>query len=292
MKHAIITALALAISASAAIPAHPGTINYIEGQVSIDGQSLTPKSIGTVDLQPGATLRTDSGKAEILLTPGVFLRLGSNSEVRLVNAGLTDTRVAINRGKALVEASEVHKENHIQIADNKLTTDIKQHGLYKFDADGNSVAVFDGKADVREGDEKIEVKKGKEVDADDARLEPKKFDRDEAKKNDDLYQWSSVRSKYLAEASEAATNRIVVHQRSLWGNPGWYWDPFWGTYSWLPGSAFVSPFGYSYYSPWSYYRTPAIIVPRHRFYTRPAYRAPGFYRGGAIRGGMRGGRGR
>jgi hypothetical protein len=53
----------------------PGTLNYVEGQVSIGDQALDSKSIGAAQLQPGDLLNTEQGKAEILLTPGVFLRV-------------------------------------------------------------------------------------------------------------------------------------------------------------------------------------------------------------------------
>src|SRR5437764_1174944 len=63
--------------------AGPGTLNYTEGRVSVDGQSLAQHSSGEL-LQPGQTLDTaDNGYAEVLLTPGAFLRVGNNSEVKL-----------------------------------------------------------------------------------------------------------------------------------------------------------------------------------------------------------------
>src|SRR5580692_908903 len=69
----------------------PGTLNYVEGQVSIGEQALNSKSIGNAELQQGQTLVTEKGKAEILLTPGVFLRLGNNSSVKMISSSLTDT---------------------------------------------------------------------------------------------------------------------------------------------------------------------------------------------------------
>src|SRR3954451_7681894 len=118
----LVAFLGLSVSAFAAVPAHPGTINFVEGTVAVDGRPVTSSSIGSADLQPGAVLKTESGRAEVLLTPGVFLRVGRNSEIRLDSNGLTDTRVAINRGNAMLEATEVHKENNIQVSDDGLTT--------------------------------------------------------------------------------------------------------------------------------------------------------------------------
>jgi hypothetical protein len=55
----------------------PGTVNYVEGQASIDSHALNSKSIGSAELQPGQLLTTKKGKVEILLTPGVFLRVSN-----------------------------------------------------------------------------------------------------------------------------------------------------------------------------------------------------------------------
>src|SRR5579871_3021166 len=64
-------------------PAQPGTVNYVEGQASIDSEPLNQNSVGTAGLQAGQTLATQNGKAEILLTPGVFLRVNGNTAVRI-----------------------------------------------------------------------------------------------------------------------------------------------------------------------------------------------------------------
>jgi hypothetical protein len=61
--------------------AMPGTLNYVEGQASIGDQTLDSHAVGNTDLQNGQVLETGNGKAEILLVPGVYLRLGSHSSV-------------------------------------------------------------------------------------------------------------------------------------------------------------------------------------------------------------------
>src|SRR5579863_3130427 len=54
-------------------PAGPGSINYVEGQASLDGQPLSSQSVGSAQMQAGQTLTTQpGGKVEVLLTPGVF----------------------------------------------------------------------------------------------------------------------------------------------------------------------------------------------------------------------------
>ena len=110
----------------------PGSINYVEGQVSIGTQILDSKSIGTAELETGASLSTQKGKAEILMTPGVFLRIGDESSVTMISPSLTDTEVSIDRGHAMVEVAEIHPENDIRISENGSTTRLLKTGLYDF----------------------------------------------------------------------------------------------------------------------------------------------------------------
>lgn len=65
-------------------PARVGGINYVEGQASIDTGTLTADSVGSVALEKDQTLTTQAGKVEILLTPGVFLRVADNSKVKMI----------------------------------------------------------------------------------------------------------------------------------------------------------------------------------------------------------------
>ena len=57
----------------------PGSINFVEGKAAIGTQALGLDSAGFVELGKGQALTTEAGKVEILLTPGVFLRVADNS---------------------------------------------------------------------------------------------------------------------------------------------------------------------------------------------------------------------
>src|ERR1700721_302949 len=98
----MLSAPAFALSASTA---RPGTVNYVEGDVSIGGASLTAQSIGSAELDPGQVIETGHGKVEILLTPGVFFRLDDNSAARMIAPDLTNTQIALERGSATVEVA-------------------------------------------------------------------------------------------------------------------------------------------------------------------------------------------
>lgn len=261
----------------AAVPAHPGVVNYLEGQASIAGQPIDVTQMGSVDVQPGQELSTGAGKAELLLTPGVFLRVGDHSLLRLETAGLTDTRVELIRGEALLEATQVNKDSAVRVDEAGATTTIKKEGLYKFNADQPRVSVIDGKAEVTQSDQTVDLKKGRTTVVGTAPLKVEKFDR---KQEDALYAWSNVRSQQLSAASYSSAKTVIVNN-SGWGG-GWYFNPYFGYYSWLPGDGlFYNPFGYAFYSPLYVYRNPVIVTgPRAGFYGRsPAFRTSGGFAG-------------
>jgi len=279
--------------------ARPGTVNYTEGQVTIDGSVLTAKSLGSAEVEPGQVLRTEQGKAEMLLTPGVFLRLGGHAAVRMVSPSLTDTRVELLQGEAMLEADEVLAGNHLVVADGGIDTLIQKNGLYRFTTDPAQLAVYDGKAQVFAEDRTAEVGRGKTVTLmAQAAMKPQSFDR---QRTDDLYQWSSVRSQYTSEANMSSVQTIVAGYPYPWGGygMGWYWNPWFSSWAFIPGNGFyASPFGLGlgFYSPayWrayppvNYYVRPGLVAAVAPRAVAPAVRAPMMMRapmGGAVRGG-------
>jgi len=262
-------AAALSLPAMGANTALPGTLNFIEGQASIESQPLTSKSVGSADLQPGQTLATQNGRAEILLTPGVFLRLDRNSAVKMISPSLTNTQIQLDRGRAEIEVAELHKENNLQVKGDDVTTQLVKKGLYGFSADPDLVQVFKGEAHVLDGENTIKVKGGHELNlANVAQSKPQKFDKDTAE--NDFYNWSKLRSEYLSESS---ANAAQIYVGNGWGGPGWYWDPLFSGYTFIPGAGIAySPFGWGFYSPGVIY-SPYIY--RARIGVPYAYHGPG-----------------
>jgi hypothetical protein len=240
--------------AQAGMTARPGTLNYVEGTVSLDGQPLAASAIGKTEVALGQVLETGTGHAEVLLFPGAYLRLGDRSAVQMVSPSLTDTRVRLQRGEALVEVDQIGRENYLAVLTGGTEIRVEKKGIYEFNADQPRVAVYDGKASLREDDKIVSIGKGKELALGaGAAVKPRKFDRD---RSDELYRWSSVRSGYLAEANMSAARMVVVdNYPGWWAGTGWYWDPWFATWAFVPGGGFLnSPFGYGFYSPayWSY----------------------------------------
>jgi hypothetical protein len=283
-----ILAASLSAPTFGANPARPGSINYVEGQASIAGQTLDSKSIGSAELQPGQTLDTQVGKAEILLTPGAFLRAGDNSSVTMISPNLTDTELRLDKGRATVEVAELHEQNNLIIVEHGDTVRLLKTGLYEFDADQNLVRVYQGKADVREMNRDVEVKGKHQVSLGaGGLLKAQKFDI--KKTQDDLYRWSSLRSSYDAEAN---IDQAQAYAMSGWYGSAWAWDPYFGGYTYIPGNGiFYSSFGWGFYSPFSVYYAPIPFYGHYYHHFGPdwhrwgggehyfAHYDHGFYRG-------------
>jgi FecR protein len=312
----------LSAPAWAANPALPGTLNYVEGQVSIGTEALNAKSVGSTNLATGQTITTETGKAEVLLTPGVFFRLGDNSAATMMSPSLTNTEIALNEGQALVEVDDIHKDNLLRVQEDGATTELLKAGIYGFDAGNGDIRVFKGEALVQDGEHQVKVKGGHQLTVENlnsaGKLKTTKFDK-RTYEQSDLYRFSDLRSEYLAEANVNAAGLYYPGASLGWWGAGWYWDPWLVGYTWLPGDGwFASPFGWGFSSPlwlgyagyypywggYGYYGTASSRPPRHPFHPGAAgYRGPshpevgtshfgvmgeGFH-GGSASGGFHGG---
>ena len=254
---ALSTALTLAtLSATgfgqAANSARPGTLNYVEGQVSIEGQAVNSHSVGQAQIDAGQYVATANGKAEVLLTPGVFLRLGNDTTVKMISPNLTHTEVAVEQGRATLEVDQIYKQNTVVVSQKGGQTQVLKNGFYEFNATDSTMRVFNGEAAVYPGDthiKPIKVKEDRQLALNSDRPSPQKFDAKQTQAHDDLYAWSDLRSQYLGDA-----NLNLAETYAGYGGygyaPGWAWAGYPYGYTWLPGTGlFWNPFGFGFYSP-------------------------------------------
>jgi hypothetical protein len=273
----------------AARPPRPGSINYVEGNASIGTTPLSATSPGNVELDRNQSLTTQAGRVEILLTPGVFLRLADNSSLTMVSPDLANTEVRLDKGRAMVEVIDIRKENNIRIDQGGANTKLLKQGLYDFDADHNEVRVFKGSAEVNAGNRKITPGGNQKVVLGSANLRPVRFE--SRQYEDDFYRWCGLRSGYLSEASVAAARAYIGPGPGWygpgWGGWGWYWSPWFGVYTFLPvDGIFWGPFGWGFFSPIAVYRSPFIFYgnyPHHFGEFHYPY-GHGFPRGGGMGG--------
>ena len=233
--------------AQSVISAHSGVIHYVEGKATLDGKGVQPKFGEFPDVKPGQTLAVEGAPTEVLLTPGVFLRLDENSSFRMVSNKLDDTRVEIVSGSALIEVGELLQDNAITVLLHDAQIALLKKGLYRFDADPARLRVYDGEARVTSGSETIVAKKGREVEFGGV-LSARNFD---TKETDAFYRWSSRRAEYLAQANISAAKAAGGMGYT---NSNWAWNPWYGMFTFIPMSGmYYSPFGWYFYSPRAVY---------------------------------------
>jgi hypothetical protein len=256
----------------------PGTINYVEGQVSLDNRPLGPS--GPVIVQPGQTLATGNGFAEVLLTPGAFLRLGHNSEIRIITSGLVETKAQLGRGSAIVEVDQLIQGTNLAVVMNGATARLEKKGLYDFDAGQQAIRVLEGKATVSEATGTKSIGKDEQLLLASAKpLKKTSFDAS-AVKTQPLYVWSEARSQDESQANVAVAQNVAAY--GGWYGAGWYWDPYWSFYAYLPAEGFLySPFGWGFYSPWyiGYYGVP---FGRYGYYGHGGHYGGGYGRIGGV----------
>src|SRR5579862_2307249 len=130
------------------VSVHAGVVHFFEGSVSIDGQPLEQKFGRFFDIKAGSELRTDQGRAEVLLTPGVILRVDQNSSIRMLDNRLTAARVEFIGGSAAADTMNAPPNPPVTILYRGYEVHLKQAGRYRFDSAPPELRVERGEAEV------------------------------------------------------------------------------------------------------------------------------------------------
>ena len=184
----------LPLHAQKVVSARAGLISYVERGASLDGKRVVLKATRFPQMRDGQILST-RGRAEVLLSPGVVLRLAENSQLRMDDGQLSNTRVTLLQGEALVEVVQLAENNRIQVELAGTSTVLVRSGLYRFGISPNgtvqgTLRVYGGEALVRSGVKIADAKRGTTVKlAADLALLP--FDR---KQKDGFHTWAARRS--------------------------------------------------------------------------------------------------
>lgn len=268
MKYAGTMLLGLCVAGGAwaqdVVAAKAGLIHYIEGDVKLSGRTVVMKSGDFPEMKKGDELRTAEGRAELLLGPGVFLRLAENSAFRLDASQLENTRLELTSGSLLIEAGEFDpKFNVIAVKVGANEIEVAKKGLYRIDLNPGLLRVYDGAATVIAGGQPVTVKEGRQT-ALGALPNPEKFDKS---RGDAFYRWAARRSSYIAMANISVAKRLHDNGSS-WRTSNWFYNPYLGFFTYIPVSGlWRSPFGFAYYSPRTvervYYRPPVQVYNPH-----------------------------
>jgi hypothetical protein len=271
---------AITASAQPVIGAKSGVVNVAEGKVYLADQLLELAPTQFPDIKENVVLRTEEGRAEVLLTPGVFLRVWENSSFKMISNRLIDTRIELLSGSAIIEADEIAKDTALTIICKDATVTLSKVGLYRFDTQPAQLRVFaKGPAEVSVGGQSYSVGQGKLITLGGTLAVVEKFN---TETTDSLDHWSRRRGEVVAQANVSAANRAntsiginpcssiyqtgPVYRQQL-GN--WGYNPYYGLITYIPcGGNIYSPYGYRLWSPSGIYR--AFYAPQ------PTYNGGGF----------------
>jgi len=270
-----VIATALPLNAQSVISTHSGVIHFFEGAVYVGDRPLESHLGRFPSLPQGEELRTAEGRAEVLLTPGVFLRIGERSAIRMVANALADTQVELRAGSAIVDSGEPNSNTSVTLIYKDWRVHVLQKGIYRINADPPCLWVRQGQAEVFSGPngEPVTVERGMSLPLA-AVLVP---EQPTVQPNDALNDWAIGRSQSIS-ADNAITAQIDADPSSVApGMDGFTYFPLLGLpYSGLPysGMASSSPL----YNPYSPYQSGFNSI------YLPGYTYQPFILGAAVRG--------
>ena len=252
------------------VSAKAGVVNIVEGEASVVRArpfAVPEMLISGDELQPGDAVRTGTdSRAEILLNPGCYLRLGNSSQFVFLFDGLTTNTVKLLSGTAVLEASVMDGDIFVETPKNKF--EIAHTGIYRFNvgiAPKPEIVVRKGRAFV--GDSAI--KDGRQAIVQGSTPVIAKLNKNDV---DSLDDWSKSRAKALIAANNNLSGRGMRRTAGIASlrNNAWIYDPFCRCYTFLPYTGgFTSAYGWEYsnYNPYWY-----------------RFAWPGYYNGGSYSG--------
>ena len=271
---------ALTTQAQPVVGAKSGVISYIEGSVFLADKPLELQPTQFPDVKENVVLRTEEGLAEVLLTPGVVLRMGENSSFKMITNRLIDTRIDLLAGSFVVAALDIAKDTNVTFLVKESSLALTKAGAYHIDVQPARLKVFAGSVDVKTGNEAVTVGSGKMLSLDAALAVAEKFD---VKDTDSLDHWSRRRDELMARSNVSAANQqrqtlatvdpcydasngVSARTPGIFHALGsWSYNPYYGLMTYVPcNGSLRSPYGYQYWSPIAAYR--AFYAPR------PVYR--------------------
>jgi FecR protein len=159
---AVLTALTVPANCQSVISTHSGVVHFSDGSVYLNDQALVPHPGKFTSVPKGAELRTAEGRAELLLTPTVFLRIGEKSAIRMLTNELSDTQIELLRGSAIVDSAEPTRGTAVTLLYRNWSLRILEQGMYRIDADTGRLWVLNGRVQVSAGDDqrRLSVEQG------------------------------------------------------------------------------------------------------------------------------------
>ncbi|MEN6607056.1 MAG: hypothetical protein ABFD60_07410 [Bryobacteraceae bacterium] len=229
----------------------PGLIHCSEGDVLLANDEVNVKFGDFPVMFAGEELKTGHGRAEVLFSPGVFVRTGYDSSFRLLSTGPTGSHLEFLTGSLIVEALAIPEKQPITVSFGDISVYLAKAGLYRFDADPAALRVFAGSAVVETGGRKLEIEKVRILPFD-GRFTPAKY---KDKSTDALDNWSRRRTTLLQRANFAFW-RAARENGNILKSTGWVSSPRFHVLTYVPKkSGCCSGYGYCFHNGYGQFPT-------------------------------------
>ena len=236
-------------------PAQLGAVNLVSGEIRVGRRD--PETLGVVStgdrLADGDTITTGaSGRAEILLQPGSYLRAGENSVLDWIDGSPESPRIGLVRGSLIIEAlGSDDARAFVEVVTSRAVIQVERTGLYRIDAaaDGATrVMTRRGQARAAHGADEptLTVRSGQIATFDGGTPEVSRVSRDD---RDLLDSWSAQRSESLASAAasqEMSSSYSSAASRRSGMGWGWVYVPSHGCHAYIPRPRLSVGFGWGW----------------------------------------------
>jgi len=157
---AMISSTVLPLAAQSVISVRSGVIHFSDGTVWLDSRRVEHRFGRFEQMNDGSELRTENGRAEVMLTPGVFLRVGENSGIRMISNRLADTKVEFLSGSVLVDSTATSNSTPVTIVYGGYQAHIQKQGCYRFNSEPPELRVDNGQIEISQGGDSATVEAG------------------------------------------------------------------------------------------------------------------------------------
>jgi hypothetical protein len=198
---AMLVVFCVCAAAQEVVSAQSGVVHYLEGAVSIDGKRVERSPAAFPLLKAGSVMETEKGRAELLLTPGTFLRLDENSSAKMISAALTATVVEIVHGSAIFDAAAAQGDIPVTLRYKDASVRFEKPGIYRVDCETGVLQAYTGEA--------VVTQQSRDKRVDNSRLYFLELGTDTNKfsdgADDEFYDWASNRGKIIQEENQLAS---------------------------------------------------------------------------------------
>jgi hypothetical protein len=160
---AAVALLTLRSDGQSVISTHSGVVHFLQGAVYLGDQPLEFHPGKFSSVPKGGELRTGDGRAELLLTPNVFVRIGQRTAIRMVDNELAHTRVELLSGSAVVDSAGPISGTSVTLIYRNWEIGFLEQGIYRLDSDPACLWIFQGKAEIRADTGVVSVGQGMNV---------------------------------------------------------------------------------------------------------------------------------